>query len=68
MHESYYLAKNEEMIPRGVLLHLGELRSFRPKDNPPEVDPPDEQTVHQITKIKLLFHFLVLLVMFEDIC
>ena len=55
------------------------LRSVRPKDNLPEVDPPengsrsarewksirprmkvdppDEQTVHQITKIKLLFHF-----------
>ena len=24
-----------------------------------EVDLPDEQTVHQITKIKLLFHFLI---------
>ena len=33
-----------------------ELRSFRPKDNPPEVDPPDELTVHKITKMKLLFH------------
>lgn len=33
-----------------------ELRSFRLKETPPEVDPPDEQKVHQITKIKLLFH------------
>ena len=33
-----------------------ELRSFRPKDNSPEVDPPDELTVHKITKMKLLFH------------
>ena len=32
------------------------LKSIRPRM---EVDLPDEQTVHQITKIKLLFNFLI---------
>ena len=38
-------------------------KSIRPRI---EVDLPDEQTVHQITKIKLLFHFFI--ISFSNVC
>ena len=52
--------ENQHKVELKSLQRDSELRSFRPKSIRPrmEVDPPYEQTVHQITKIKLLFHFL----------
>ena len=56
--------ENQHKVELKSLQRDSELRSFRPKSIRPksirprmEVDPPYEQTVHQITKIKLLFHF-----------
>ena len=40
-----------------------EWKSIRPRMG---VDPPEEQTVHQITKMKLLFHFFF--ISFSNVC
>ena len=51
--------ENQHKVELKSLQRDSELRSFRPKSIRPrmEVDPPYEQTVHQLTKIKLLFRF-----------